>query len=141
MTEMEAVAAIVVGIASSLTGGVVWYRSNRIANAKADASVAANYADETVHTGQAAEIQDLRTRVSELNSAFVSQAAEQGRLKSKVSDLEAMLIGISQHHDNLMLCEDCMANNARVLAALNKTLRAADVFADPPDGGPNAVGT
>jgi hypothetical protein len=127
MTDLEGIGAIVTGVAGVLTSAVVWYRSNRLANSKAQVEVAANYADTIIHTGHGDEITELRKRVSELDAAFVAQAAEQSRLKQQVSSLEAMMIGISQHHDNLMLCDPCKRSNARVLDALSKTLRAAGV--------------
>ena len=43
-------------LVACLTGAVLWFRNNKVSDAKADASVAANYADTVSWHGQAEEI-------------------------------------------------------------------------------------
>lgn len=105
-------------LVACLTGAVLWFRNNKVSDAKADASVAANYADTVSWHGQAEEIKSLRERVTKLDTAYVAMA-------SRVALLEAAVLGASSHLDNIILCDKCSESNKVMLSALAATLARA----------------
>ena len=105
-------------LVACLTGAVLWFRNNKVSDAKADASVAANYADTVSWHGQAEEIKSLRERVTKLDTAYVAMA-------SRVALLEAAVLGASSHLDNIILCDKCSESNKVMLSALATTLARA----------------
>ena len=118
---------IITGIVAAAASIAMYLRSERVKNADADADVANYNLETTTHNGQAEEIISLRDRLNNLDSAFVAQAAALHEQASRISILEATHLGVSMHVGNLMLCEQCTINNAKVLAALNKALDSAEV--------------
>lgn len=113
---------VVGGIVALATTFGWWLRRERVEAAKANNSVAASNAQTNTYEGQAQEIAAVRERLSAMETAYVAQSVQMTELMKKISSLEAILIGVSAHHDNLILCDVCLAKNDRVLKALNQSL-------------------
>lgn len=114
---------IVGGIVAAATTFGWWLRRERVEASRASNSIAANNAQTGTYEAQAAEIASVRERLSKMEEAYVAQSVQVGLLLKKITELEARLVGVSAHHDNLILCEVCVVKNDRVLTALNKVLK------------------
>lgn len=112
-----------IGGVVALVTSIGWYlRRERVESARSNNTIAANNASTHTYEAQATEIAAVRARLSDIETAYVSQAAQIAELLKKVAELEARIYGASIHQSNLILCEPCMEKNGRVLEALNKSL-------------------
>lgn len=99
-----------------------WLRRERVEAAKAQNIIAETELSTQKHNGQSTELADLRQRLSQIERVYIEQQNQVRDLLNKISELEARIIGASTHHENLILCDMCRHNNAKILEALNKTL-------------------
>jgi hypothetical protein len=113
---------IIAGIAVIATSIGWWMRRERVESAKAHKSVTADNIQSNTYEEQAKEIKAVRERLSTMEAAYVAQSVQITELLKKLSEMEARMVGITAHHENLILCELCTVKNYRVLEALNKTL-------------------
>lgn len=114
MVDYTLIGAGAAAVTSLATGAVLWFRQNKIADARAGADIAANYADKVTYNGQADEIVSLRERVTQLDRAFVA-------LSARLALLEASMTAADSHFHNLILCDKCKAGNEVLISALDTT--------------------
>lgn len=126
MVDYTAIGVGAGAVASVATGIVLWFRQNKVADARAGADIAANYADKVTYHGQAEEIVALRERVSQLDRAFVA-------ISARLAILEASMTAADSHFHNLILCDMCKENNSRLIDALDKTFHTARKPEEPPE--------
>ena len=128
--DIDTSTKVIVGIVTAIAAAAMHLRSERVKNAGANANVANLNLETATHNGQSEEIISLRERLNKLDQAFVAQAAELYKQASRISTLEATHLGVSTHVSNLMLCDACTTNNAKILTALTKALEGADISKD-----------
>ena len=112
-------------IVPALAGFGIYLRRERVANASAHAVITERRAESAVHGSHTGEIENLRKRITALDTAFVEQAATLSAQAKRISALEATHIGVGSHLDNLILCEFCTATNASLMEAIKRAMAKA----------------